>query len=178
MNLSKCLQILGFAVAIFLISSCNKDDNPIFQTETFVDFEIPAGLNTIETHTFILNDVPLGIKSQLAAQGIDETAIKRLLSSRGLVQARFGDIDWDFVFEVSVRVIDPLNPSESEEIFYQDPVPLDTNEEIRLFSNITNLNKILLTDVASFEVKLRFRNFTPTNIDTRLTMSFVAFDTE
>ena len=172
------LQILCFIGVMLLLNGCSKDDTPIFSTETFVNFEIPAGLNTIETHTFILEDVPLGIKSQLQAQSINEESIVRLLSSRGLVEARFDDIDWNFVFEVSVRVLDNADNTMSEEIFYQDPVPLDTNDEIRLFSNITNLKDILITDVATFEVKFRLRNFSPTNIDTRLTMSFVAFDSE
>lgn len=178
MTMPKGIYILLISGLITMFSSCSSDDTPLITIERQVDFEVPVGLNTIETHTFVLNDVPLGLKSEIATRGYNEDVIKRILAERGLIIAKFDNIDWDFVNDVSIRALSNTIPVESAEIFYQDPVPFNTNEEIRLFSNITNVKDILLNDLVDIEVKMRFRTFSPTNIEARLTISFAIFDTE
>lgn len=173
--------ILEFCVLLLMLLSmagCSNGEDALFIYEQEVFFEIPAGLNTLETHFFQLFNVPSDLQLQLDSRGISQENVARVLSNRGLITARFDNLDWNMVERVIVNVLDREDPTRVTEIFYQEFVPLDTGQEIRLLANISNLKEVLLPETIDLEIRLDFRAFPPANIETRFFFSFAAFDGE
>ncbi len=178
MKIWNCLHIAALFSVILWLSACGKEDIAVANVVKELDFEIPAGLSTIETHTFFFPSFVFGIEEILAQQGVDAADIDRISSRQGFITARFDNIDWDFVSRVTIEAVKLDGTGERTELFYMDPVPFNVNEQIELFPSLPNLKDILLDEFVNLEVKMRFRNFSPTNIDTRLRLEFAIFDEE
>ncbi len=152
--------------------SCNNEVEPLFVMELDADFVIPPGLNSFDTHYFIIRDVPTRITNYLGT-GFDKDVIAEILPNRAELNARFSSIDWAIIQEVVIHAIPQSNPSSSTEIFYQTRINLNNVKELKLFGSLPNVKDILLEDRMTLEVRLNFRRTTPIEIETRLTMNFV-----
>lgn len=160
---------------IFLLS-CGSGGERLFDLEIEADFVIGAGLNTIDTHYFIVRRVPTRIKNYTG--NIDPSLIGQILPTKANVIAPFGNIDFSIVREISIWAISREDSEEKEEIFYQDRIDFSEQNELRLFSSLSEVKNILLQDNFDLEIRLNFRTFTPTSIDTRVRMNFIANGTE
>lgn len=166
-----------FFVVIFGIQ-CNRGDNLnlAFEMEyPNIIFEIPAGLNTIESHFFLLKDIPTA--KNFFFGDIPEEDIQAIVPSYARMTALDGNsIDYDFLFEVSVRICQPNKESNClREIFYRDRIPNNVGNRLDLIPNDNNLKEILTQDDFTIEVVLkRLVSTSPTFINSRLEMGFEA----
>ena len=137
------------------------------------DFSMRAGLNNLDTHYFIIRGVPT-FSANYANSAEARDAIGEILPNRAEINARFSQIDWSIVQEVSIWAQSVSDSSIKKEIFYQDRINFGNVEELQLFSSLSEVKDILLQDNVTLEVRVRLRRITPQEIDTRLTMNFVA----
>ena len=156
----------------FFFDSCVKDLNVLFDFESEADFIISPGLNTFETFYFPIKGVATNIGN--FSGGIDTSLIETIFSSRASITAGIGDFDWSRVQEVAVYAISIRNPQLREEIFYQNQISFNEQNELRLFSSSMNVKEIMKDDFINLEVAFRFRNITPGEIRTRIKMNFLA----
>lgn len=64
-NKFPCAMLLGIC---FWFSACKKEDDQfLFRMEYDQIISIPPGLNTVETHTFVLKDLPTNFQTLLLA---------------------------------------------------------------------------------------------------------------
>ena len=164
---------IGF---LFTLLSCSNGAEPLFDIELEADFTIGAGLNTFDTHFFIIRNVPTRIQSFLGT--VDEDLIGQILPTRAQITAPFTSIDFSIVREVSVWAVSSADPNIKKEIFYQDRIEFNEQEDLKLFSSLSEVKDILTEDDFDLEIRFNFRTFTPTNIDSRLTMNFIVNGTE
>ena len=162
-----------FFICSVCLSNCGTEEEPLFTLQTEADFVIQPGLNTFDTHHFIIRDVPTRIGNYLSGS-IGASDIGRMLPNRAELNAQFSNIDWAMVAEVSIWAVSQSNPNLRKEVFYNDRIQFNDVEELRLLSSLSEVRDILLEDRITIEVRLNFRRPTPIEIESRLTMNFVA----
>ncbi len=169
------MKIKLFFLFLILVSlvSCGKEE-PTLEIGTFMEFSVPAGLSTIESHYFIQENTPILYDSQLSASGIDEASIEMFVAGRATLIPRSGrDFDLGFIRGVNVFLVE--ENGKRNELFYLDLVPIGEKKEIRLFNSIVDLKGKIINDKATIETKLEFNTPPPTTYDLRLNMTFAVF---
>ncbi len=162
-----------FLTMVFGGIRCGTTQEPLFLMQLEADFVILPGLNSFDTHYFILNNVPTRIGNYLS-QGVDAELVDRVLPNRAELNAKFVNIDWAIIQEIQILASSPKNPQEKKEIFYHDRVNLENVNELKLLSSLSEVKDILLEDRLHLEIRINFRRPTPVEIESRLTMNFVA----
>lgn len=158
-----------------LFMSCGDDRVVLFDMEFEAEFEIPAGLNTIETWYFDIPNVKT-FYSNFSA-GTDDAAITTINAASCTIDGKFAIIDYDFIQDIYINAWDPSDISTKREVFYREDIPIDDASEIVMFGNLANMKEVLDDDLVNLEVRVNFRN-TPTNLEHRLTLRFQAFEEE
>lgn len=169
------MKIKHIFLFLFLVSivSCGKEE-PTLEIGTFVEFSVPAGLSTIESHYFIRENVPILYDSQLSASGIDESNVEMFVAGAAtLIPGSGRDFDLGFIRGVNVFLVE--ENGKRNELFYLDLVPIGDKTEIRLFNSIVDLQDKIVNDRGTIETKLEFNTPPPTTYDFRLNMSFAVF---
>ena len=164
------LMVLGFA-------SCRPDIEPLFTMPLEVDFEIPAGLAGILTHTFIVRDITNPLDAFLETFAVDTSQIAIIQAGRGELDARFSETNYQFVEKVSIFMIDSENPNIRKEIYYLD-FNNDSNNDrsLPLLTALSDVEDILRKDTFHMEIKLTFRSFSPTFIENTLIFELQVFE--
>ncbi len=139
------------------------------------EFDIPSGLNTIETHYFIVRNVPTFYKQSADNRNVDTSTIQNIQASRGLIQSRFQDLNFDFVERVSVYAISRKDPGLKREMYYIDFVPLTTGSQLKMLSSTSELKKLMSEEFIDMEIRLNFRNFTTSGIRARIEFGYAVF---
>lgn len=147
----------------------------MFEMEIEAELLIPAGLNSFDTHYFIVRDVPTRIANYTLNTFED---IDRIQASNALITGRFQDIDYGIIDQIIIEVISQSDPSTQKEIFYNNLVPFSQNSDLQLLSSLSNVKEILTEEFVDLEIRLIFKSFTPRELDTRLLMQFNAYSVE
>lgn len=159
-------------------SACKDDRTELFRIEIETDFTIDASLNTILTHYFPINNVQTNYSTFAGQTTLD--AIGSIRSMNCSLTSPFTPVNYEFIREISVFAIDPSDSSVRKELFYLDPNPVGngTENELTLFSSLSNHKELLSKDLIHLEVRVELRFNAPTTFDNRMVLTFQAFDTE
>ena len=167
--------LIWFGVVSLLISTgCKDDKTSLFDIIQVVDFTIPAGLNTFETHFFQIQ-VNSNFDDQLEATAVEEADVASIEPQFCEVATIFADRDLDFIRAIEVHVFDTFDPQNRREVFYLDPVPGNTRTRIRPFPGLQNVKDIVSDPSYGVEIRLRFIAPPPTTLDMRMEFEFAAF---
>lgn len=162
----------------FLTISCGKDQRELFVIDNEIEFILPGGLNTIETHIFLVRDVPTFFDQSLQTYGYREEDVTQIGSGRGLLTGSFQNIDYDFIGEISIRALSQRERGLSREMFYRENIPFTHDGELQLLSSISNLTDILSDPFVDIEIRIRLRDIVPADIQNKLIFSYAVFDSE
>jgi hypothetical protein len=172
------MKTFFYAILVVLVAStlsCNTS-TPSFYIFKENDITIPAGISTIETHFFVINNINNTFQAELDSRGILADQIKSVNAGKGQFNPVFDDFDYGIMREVSIWLVSVTDPSLRKEIYYRDQIPLTEKNELRLLSGIANLKDFLLSEEKyNLEIQLKFRNFVPTELENRLTYNFAVF---
>ena len=164
------MRYLTYSLLILLIAtSCKKDNRQEFFTiHEFIDFTIQPGLNTFDTHIYSVSPKYSTFADQLEASGHTVSEVVAVEARRAFLTSVFEDVNLDFIHQVSVHVYDPVNTNDKIEFFYMDPVPFRFKTGIELFPGIANVQEWFERDYFGVEVRLNFRQNSPSLIQMRL----------
>lgn len=159
-----------------IIGGCKDNEESVLFTLPIrnINFEIPAGLNPIKAHYFVINDVPTFFNDLMESNhvNIDDVASIIPVSAR-LVQP-FSDIDYDFAYEISIKLCD--NPEDEDcahEIFWRKPVPEDTGSQLDIVPNEIDMKDILTKEKIKIHIiLLQLRTTTPEFFNNQLELNF------
>lgn len=171
-NIIKCMGLL----CLLLLTSCGKDDRTeLFELNHIVDFDIPPGLNTYDTHFFIISPLPSFYQDKLALQGLTTADIGAVEAKTAILTSTFGDINLEFIHRISVHIFDPFNPSNKIEFLYLDPTPFRNESAWRLFPGLADISEWVEKEHFGIEIRLEFREISHTFIPMRLHIDMRAF---
>ena len=168
------IKILSF-ILLVSVFACEKERVPLYEVNMDAEFDIQSGLNTVATHIFVIRNVPTNYKISADNRSVDTSSITNIQSARGLMRAKFGGVDYDFISRVSVYALSRKDITLRREMYYLDFVPLETNEELRMLSSTSELREILKEEFIDIEVRLNFRTFTGPTLPTRLVFGYAVF---
>jgi len=150
--------------------SCSNVEEPLFQMRVDADFSIPPGLNSFDTHHFIIRDVPTRFRNFVSDP--QDASIGAVLPSQATLSALFVGIDWAIIREISIHVVSDTNADDSKEVFFHDRVNNSQIKDLELLSSLSEVKDILFQDFVTLEVRLNFRRVTSAEIESRITMNF------
>jgi len=153
---------------ILLLVSCGKQPTELFEVNHFVDFDIAPGLNTFDTHFFVISPLPSVYKVKRDASGFTEDQIESVQAKTAILSSTFGDINLEFIHRISIHIFDPFNPSDKIEFFYLDPTPFRNETAWRLLPGIADISEWVERDYFGIEIRLEFRQISPSFIPMRL----------
>lgn len=156
-------------LALLTEVACNKDRRTeFFELNHFVEFSIQPGLNTFDTHFFVINSLPSNLDAKLSAAGILPEEVIAIEAKDAVLSSTFGDVNLDYIHRISVYIFDTFNPSDKIEFFYLDPTPFRNSTSWRLFPGIADISEWIERDYFGIEIRLNFREITPSFTPMRL----------
>jgi len=156
-------------VGLISVMSCNKDKRTeFFELNHFVDFEIQPGLNTFDTHFFVISPLESVYDIKLADSGKTPADVFAIEAKDATLSSTFNDVNLEFIERISIYIFDPFDPSDKIEFFYFDPTPIRNSNSWRLFPGITDISDWIDSDFFGIEVRLNFREVSPSAIPMRL----------
>lgn len=169
-RIGSCLLLVLLGLAF---SACSKDRNVLFDLPFELRFEIPAGLNPLDRHFFLIRDVPTNLenfKDQFQAGD----KVFTLHPSTAVLTSITGDVDWTFLREVEVSIFQNNDPNDDQAVFLSDNVPLNAGRNVVVLPFEDDVRDLLEEDRVDFKVSLRLRGTTPTFIESIVSLSFSA----
>ncbi len=158
--------------------SCGDDQVALFDMELEARFTLPAGLNTVETHYFKIDEVPTFVNQYLANNGISQNEVGSIVANRAVMYAEFINLDLNFIQDISIRGSKVDDPDSQREFFYMDFVDINEDQEMQLFSSISELKDVVLDSIIDMEVRINLRGFSPTSLDSRIDFTLSVFEEE
>jgi hypothetical protein len=158
--------------SIVLLAGCS-DETPqaLFSFTKEVTLEIPAGLNTIDTHNFLERDITNEVQLILDQRNLTWDDISRV-DPGDVTLTSFDVSNYRFIQAVSILISNPANPAVEKEMAFLEPVPINTKGDLHLFPTLVDLKEILSGRMYTLRTKIKLRSITPVFIEARLLIEF------
>ena len=165
-----------FLAALFL-TSCNNNEDEIFELSYETDVIYEAGLSQFEAHFIDNFDIDTRIDALLAARGRTREDIEKILPKSAEIVNTRNDVSLDFIRNLVLRVFEgsPFDPNQKEnetEIFFRDNVPQDRASFINLIPSLPDVKDQLLEEHFNFTIRTELRAPPPNTIEARLRLRF------
>ncbi len=166
--------ILGLIICLSSFS-CRKQQPVLFEMDMFFDINIPVGLNTIEDHFFIIEDVPTFFEQQLTANGFTIDEVDQILGATGEFTTRVTGLNLDVISDIGLHVLDKQDHSLRKEVLYvfNDQIPFGTKTEIPMIGSIVNVKDFFTDETVDLEFRINFRGFNTEQIDGTLRFKLI-----
>ena len=165
-------KLLFLTLLPIFIFACG-DKRTGFDMSYRVDFEIPAGLPTFDTHVFETYNIPTNKSTFLTANSLDEQDITRITPREARLSINFSEEDFYFVQEIVIEMF-TIDDVTGKEVFFRDVIPLNTGNDIAIIPSLPEVTDILLGDRFSIRTEMRLRDISPSFVEARLEMIFFA----
>ena len=153
--------------------SCKKDNfQKKFGIRLDKNFDVPAGLDFIDAHFFVLNELPTFYSNIIAQEDVPDNATITIVPERAVITSLFGDVDFDFVERVSVRIFTNENVEDKPEAFYIEFIPNTVDGELELIPTSFDALTFLKGGLVNAEVKFVFKRTSPQLMNLRILMDF------
>ena len=157
----------------FLFQSCGKETIPKkFTVRLDRTFEVPAGLNYIDAHYFVLDEIPTFYDQIIGQQNVPAGAKITLVPERASITSLFNDIDFDFIDKVAIRIYTNNNPKDKPEAFYIEYIPNSVDNELQLIPTSFDAKPFLEYGIVNAEIRFFFKRTTPQSMNLRIVMDF------
>ncbi|MCF8238748.1 MAG: hypothetical protein K9I85_11365 [Saprospiraceae bacterium] len=153
-------------------SGCNKDETPtLFDMVYVLNVDMPAALNTIQTHFVEFNKVPTNIESILVDHGLTEADVARIEPYDGQLEVILAPVDLAYFQEIFVEIMDGQSRLEC---FYTPSVPLNTGTRVVLVGTLADFKPLLTQSAMNLRMGFRLRNPSPSSLSFTLRLTFKA----
>ncbi|MGK0363761.1 MAG: hypothetical protein ACI85O_000814 [Saprospiraceae bacterium] len=163
--------------SLLFVTSCKKNKDEIifpFPLQD-IDFAIPPTASTFQVHYFNLDNVVTNHEGLFSSNNIDEMSDYRIVPAEASFNVLVGNIDYDFIEQMSIRICNAGDVSENcgIEIFWRQPVPLNVGSILDLIPSDIDIKQYLTQEKVNIQVKLEMlRQNPPQFVETRLLLDF------
>lgn len=167
---------LALALLLASLLACKKDNDlaPGFDMIYQQQFSIPAGLSEFVVHHFYFENLASRYDNLLSENAKTDADIKAILPIEAELVGVFGDANFDFLEEVSVRVYPASKPNSHLEFAYRYPVPLNPGNQLAIIPGLADVKTFLKEDRFNLDLALRLRKTTVDLSEARLSVRFRA----
>lgn len=150
----------------------NRTELPGFELNYIQDFEIFAGLNTLETHVFEFT-LPTNYASYLTQSGFSESDITAIVPKYIRLVNLAGNVPFDILQRARLNV-SRTDGTLEHEAAYREPVPNNAGFALDLIPTLIEVSDQLSEPRFKIRLKLNFLEIPQQSIDARLEMTFQA----
>lgn len=156
--------------AMTFLSCKDKEEIPGFDLFYQRDFSMPAGMGIFDVHHFYIRNIPTQMEEKLAQNNLTQADVSKVLTTKASLDGVFGDANFDFIEQVSVRVFDEDDPNKFLEIAYRQPVPLEPGNSLPLIPSLADSKKFFQASRVSLDVAVWVRKTSTQETQTRLSL--------
>jgi len=152
--------------------ACNDDEGiELAEVPIRFEFEIPAGLNTVEDHFFEVSNI-LNITDQvLDGRGVDIADVTIIQPKSARMSVLNDNTQLSFIDECSVSLFSNEVGRKSE-AFWTPQIPLNQNSVLDIPGTLIDAKDFLEQERLNFEVRLDTRTINSQFINIRMEVSF------
>jgi hypothetical protein len=169
---SASARILLLLTGLVLLGCTKMDDQFLFRLEYDEIIAIPAGLNTVETYTFILKDIPTNYQILLQTNNLSDAAVSTINPGSIRLADELSQLDFSNIEKISLLASTTEFKNEKE-IGYLEFVPLNSTNQLQLFPTLVDAKDVFSASAFNLRLKIKLRGFlsASSNIRMRLAMS-------
>ena len=175
----KQIRIYGIALALlFTLGNCKKETESTlaFDMVYQADFTIQPGLGIDVVHHYYLKNIASRYMTYLSQYNKVDGNIIKILPAQLALTGTYGDANFDFIDQATLRIYNESDPNDFVEIAYRYPVPVDPGNSLALIPNQPNIKKYLTGSRFSIDLALRLRNITSEETVSRIDLLFKAYE--
>lgn len=159
-----------------VLGACSKDEKQFVEVKLDLEVNLPAGLNSLETHYFVYKNVPNFYTQSLLSNGISKERVDKITGFRARLSGSSGTANFELFRRISVFAVEKDNPSNRLEMFYLDDIPFGITTEIELLTSISNLKSVMeADDLYTLEFQIEFKTFVPFDQRIKFDYSYAIF---
>lgn len=161
-----------FLIILLTPFGCNKDETPaLFDMVYVMNFDLPAALNTVQTHFVEFDKVPTNIEAYLADHGLTKADIGRIEPYDALLEVVLAPESLSYFQEIFVELLDG---NTRLECFYTPNVPFNTGNQVVLVGTLADFKPWLTQSAMNLRMGFRLREPSPTSLNFILRLTFKA----
>ncbi len=162
-----------FCLGMAFLSCTKQSDVILFRMNFDQVIQVPGGLNTVETYSFLLRDLQTNYKNYLSANNLKDSDVRAIKCGSILISDDIGLFSFGNVEKTSILFSkDGFNTE--KEIAYHDIIPFSTGSSLQLIPDLTDIKDIMSGDKFGFIWKLKLRGFLTAASNMRFRMVLVA----
>lgn len=178
-NVPNYMKYLSFLCLVTLaLCSCGNRSTEIFSMTNEAEFNIPAGLDNVLTHIFVIENLPSTFEAATNQNGFTVDQISKVNSSTAEFIGKFESVDYSNIERVAVNLVDPTGEFPTREIYFQEVIDINHSGPLQLFGSLSDVKDLLSQPTHNIEIELQFRAPTTLTLENRFIYNFVAFDNE
>jgi hypothetical protein len=163
-----------FCLLLGISCTKNNDQGPGFDMAYHQEFTIPVGLGTDVVHHFYFHDISTNYSQYLAQHQKTDADIARIIPEQFTLAGIFGDANFDYVDEMTLRIYKESDPNGYIEIAYRYPVPISPGNNLPMIPDLPDIKNFLSGSRFSLDLALRLRNIPQAEIQAKLDSQFKA----
>lgn len=168
-------DLIVLVLPIFLLMGCRGENEKdvLFEMSYRVEFEIPAGLNTVEDHFFPFRDIDSTLDSLLVFHGYSREDISTVNPKTARLTSIFDGDNYDFIHEFSLYLFNEETNDLSHEAFWRTEIPLNTRDVLDIPGTLLDGTAFFLEPKFNAELRFDTRLITTTFTSTQAEFTFV-----
>lgn len=166
------LLLLGWLLAL---SGCTGDNREYVERKLNLTFNVPAGLNNIESHYFRINDVYMFLDETLEVHQLDTAQVDEISGGSARLYSKLGGVDFSDIERISVFAVSQTDANFRKEMFYLEEIPLRNLDELKLLNGLADFSSLIEDNRLDIEVRIQFRRFSTLSMQLDLDFSYLIF---
>jgi len=166
-------RIMVLLISLSVLSCTKMDDQFLFRMEYDEIVAIPAGLNTIETYTFVLKDIPTNYPILLQTNNLSDAAVNSINPGSVRLTDELNQLDFSRFERISLLASNGDFRNEKE-IGYLEIIPLNSTNQLQLFPTLVNAKDLFAASSFNLRLKVKLRGFLTSSANIRMRIAMNA----
>jgi hypothetical protein len=160
-------MILCWTVWLLMTGCSKNDEDVLFRMEYDQVITMPSSMNTLETYSFLLENLATNFSTLTATYNVSGSAVSAIRPGLIRLQDELNQLDFAKIERISLLASKPGFQQEME-IAYLEPVPLTSSNSIQLFPSLVDGLPVFSGDNFNLKLKVKLRGFISANARVRL----------
>jgi len=161
------LKVILLTMGATVLGCTKMDDQFLFKLEYDQIIAIPAGLNTVETYTFVLKDIPTNYQVLLQTNNLNDAAINSINPGSIRLTDELSQLDFSRFEKISLLASSGEFKNEKE-IGYLETIPLNSTDQLQLFPTLVDAKDLFSGNSFNLRLKVKLRGFLSSSSNVRL----------
>jgi len=146
----------------------------LFEIPFRINFEVGAGLSSVQKYFFIEADQPSNIAALKAQFDVGEDEVLTIRPASAIFSSVLQEVDFTFIEEIEISLFKGLDKEEDTTVFLTDIVPVNAGRNVNVLPFDDIVTEFIDQPFVNFKIGMRFRAPTPISIQGNIDIIFTA----